>query len=442
MRPVAFKAFSIVLAVFASLAGAAFAVHAETPQPQVIQGDQAFALAINLFVRSGDYAKALELLETRPDIAATPEGFRLRVQLLMELKRDDEALKALEAHLAAEPGDALSRFQLGEIHYRHRRDQSAALAFRLALAGHLEPFRVQMAQARLASITARRPWRFWGGVSLAPDSNVNGATDARQIELFGLPFMLDPSARRQSGIGVNAFAGAERTWHLSPKLSVRAGLNAQVIDNPGRVSDFASLNVVAGPEWRVGPTSVVSLRPTYGVTWYGGRKLEEGPGLSASGDLYSANRRWTMDASYQNLESQLLPGRTGATYSLALTRTRYFESSLWRGFGSVGMRRARDASEGYRQALLGAGRLFQGPRATFLYVEGSALERRYQGVSVAFGKRREDHEIAMQMRLSKQDWLVYGAHPFTSLLVSRTQSNVTLYSNTRQRFEFGLTREF
>lgn len=436
------------MAALAVFAGAASAARAETPadagasRPVVISGDQAFAVAINLFIRSGDYAKALDLLETRPDIVATPEGFRLRVQLLMELNRDDEALKALEMHLAAEPGDAMARFQLGEIHFRHRRDQSAALAFRLALAGHLEPFRVQIAQARLAAITARRPWRFWGGASVAPDSNLNGATDAKQIELFGLPFVLDPAARRQSGIGLNAFAGAERTWRLSPALAIRSSLGAQITDNPGKASDFASLNVTAGPEWRVGPTSVVSLRPTYGVTWYGGQKLEDGPGLSASGDLYGANRRWTADLSYQGLESRILPGRTGATYGLSLTRTRYFESSLWRGFTAIAVRRARDPAEGYRQALLGAGRLFQGPRATFLYVEGSALERRYQGVSPAFGKQREDHEIAAQMRLSKQDWLVYGAHPFVSVLMSRIQSNVALYSNTRQRVEFGLTREF
>ncbi|HVZ29705.1 MAG TPA: porin family protein [Asticcacaulis sp.] len=444
------KAFGVWLAaliLYVSAAGVAraempAAAQAEAKPATVIGGDQAFAIAVNLFIRAGDYAKALDLLETRPDIVATPEGFRLRVQLLMELNRDDEALKALETHLAAEPGDAEARFQLGEIHFRHRRDQAAALAFRLALAGHLEPFRVQMAQARLSAITARRPWRFWAGASFAPDSNLNGATDARQVELFGLPFLLDPAARRQSGISVNGFAGVERTWHVSPKLAVRSSLSVQIGDGPGKAADAASLNFIAGPEWRVGPTSVVSARPTYGVTYYGGKTLEAGPGLAISSDSYGANRRWTVDVSYQDLESRVLPGRTGAVYSAAVTRTRYFESSLWRGQASVVVRHARDPSEGYQQALLSAGRLFQGPRTTFLYIEGTALERHYQGVLPAFGKRREDRETALQMRLSKQDWLVYGAHPFASLLISQSRSNLALFSNTRQRVEFGLTREF
>ncbi|SEJ64539.1 hypothetical protein SAMN05518849_11077 [Sphingobium sp. AP50] len=37
---------------------------------------------------------------------------------------------------------------------------------------------------------------------LAPDTNINQATAADQVDMFGLPFEIDPSARRRSGVGI------------------------------------------------------------------------------------------------------------------------------------------------------------------------------------------------------------------------------------------------
>ena len=48
---------------------------------------------------------------------------------------------------------------------------------------------------------------------LAPDSNINSATDKESIDIYGLPFQLDPSARARSGTGL--FFGGDASLRLN-----------------------------------------------------------------------------------------------------------------------------------------------------------------------------------------------------------------------------------
>lgn len=404
--------------------------------------DAAFAQTLQQFIAAKQYDEALNWLESRPDILGRSDGFRLWVQLLAETGREDEALARLEAFLAQHPDDAVARFQLGELRYRRRHDQAAAQAYRLALAGALDPMRQRMAESRLTQLVQRKPWRAWVGAAIAPDSNFNSATDAGTIELFGLPFRLNDEARRKAGVGFQAYGGVEYTHNVSENMALRASVSGAVTDFSGRFADNARLSIQVGPEWRVAPTAVVSVQAGRSYSWFGGALYESGAGLTGEADIYGHNRRYTAAIQVEKTDDQLSGARDGWRYGLTVARTGYLSASaLWRLTGSASRRDMR-GNESYSQARIGVGRLFSGPLTTTLYAEMSGTHRAYDGVQTAFAKRREDDEAALELRISKRDWVIRGAQPYVSVLGVQSRSSIDLYSYSRTRVEFGFTREF
>lgn len=409
-----------------------------------LSGDQAFATALQLFIRAGDYRQALDLIDTRPDLAGRADEVRLRAQLLVMTGREPEALALLESHLTRDATDALARFQVAELHFTAGRDASAALAYRLSLAGALDPGRARIAHVRLEQIQQRRRWRFWAGASIAPDSNVNGATNASRVELFGLPFELDDKARRRGGVTVSAQGGVERRFRLDARRGVRAALIGAVTDAPGGDFDDAFLSFRVGPEWTLSPRAQVVVQAAVNGRWYGGDLLETSRGLRVEGELsIRDNTRWLGAARFDAIDARINDGRDGRLYGLELARTRYLgPTSLWRLSGSAITRRAKVSTEAYGQVQLGAGRLYPLPFATLAYVEPYVMRRRFDGIAPVFRARRVDTEYGVVARLSKRDWSIKGAFPFVALSVARNDSTLVLNSFTRRRGEVGFTREF
>jgi hypothetical protein len=421
-----------------------------TPSPEgssaelVLEGDQGFAVALRLLIASEQYSAALDLLDTRPDLAARADTKRLRAQLLVLVGREREALALLESHLTEDSDDALARFQIAEMHFAAERDSPAALAYRLAIAGNLDDLRNSVANARLSQIRDRRKWRVWAGASIAPDSNLNSATDATRVELFGLPFELDDDARRRSGVAFTAFAGVERRVVLDDGLAVRAGLVGAVTDAPGAAFDDAFLSLRAGPDWRLSPQSSLTVQGVVGQRWFGGRLIEVSTGLRAEADFAGAeNTTWAGSARIENGDSQINEGRDGWTYAADVGRTHFLgPSSLWRLSSMAAYRDAAAQSETFAQAQVAAGRLFALPFSSLVYVEPYVAGRWYQGPAAAFGVTREDFEYGVSSRFSKRDWVFFGTFPFLALSITHNDSNIALNEFSRERVEIGLTREF
>lgn len=456
MRPGGGAAFAALAAAILLAGGSAQARQAadastagsQDPPPGAgwtLTGDQAFAAALQLFIGTGRLQDALDLIASRPDLAARPDAVRLRAQLLAMLGREPEALALLEGHLTRDAGDAVARFQLAELHFTAHRDISAALAYRLALAGKLDTGRARIADYRLVEIQQRRRWRFWAGVSVAPDSNVNGATSATRVELFGLPFELDDNARRRGGVSLSGQGGVERRFRLDARRAVRTALVGSFTDAPGGDYDDAFVSLRAGPEWTLSPRAQLTLQGAANARWYGGDLYETSAGLRVEGEWSPRDNRvrWLGGVRADAVDGRLGDGRDGGLYGLDLARTRYLgPTSLWRLSGGVNVRDARSSLESFGQAQLAAGRLYPLPFATLAYVEPYVMRRRFEGVAMAFGARRVDTEYGVTARLSKRDWIWRGAYPFVALSAARNESSLDLNSFTRQRVEFGLTREF
>lgn len=406
--------------------------------------NRAFAEALVRDLRQQDHAAALALIEARPDIAATPAGLRLRAELLVKLGRPAEAVALLETHLTQDDQDALARFQLGEIHFAARHDRAAALAYRLALAGRLDTARRSIAAARLSEIEDRRDLRLAFSASLAPDSNINGATNATSIELYGLPFTLSDDARRRSGVSASLGASVERRWRLSDRLALSAGGSALFVDTPGQAFDQTHWTLEAGPEIRLNPRVRLDLAATWRDIRFGGAALETWTGARASVEAYPRpDLRWDLQAHLDRIDSHRGPAFDGHDYGVQASRTRFLgPSALWRASLAVDTHDLADAQAGYAEARVAAGRLFPLPFSTLAYVEPYAQGRRFAATSPLFGVRRLDREYGVTARFSRRDWMVLGAFPFMQVSASRATSNVVLGRYARQRVEFGFTRDF
>ncbi len=426
----------------AAVLSAAVAFHSSAQPPPASPGDQEFAVQIQHLTRSANWTAALQLLDSRPELAARADVIRLRASLLHQLGRRSEALVLLERLLATDPKDALSRFQLGETHFADRRDRAAELAFRLALVGMPDPRRRQVAKSRLAEIHARREWRFWAGAAVAPDSNISSATDASRIELFGLPFELDDAARQQGGVTFSAFGGIERRFAYAKGQAVRANLIGSASDAAGIQFDTASLALRLGPDFQFADQAEVSVQATTSWRWFGGELLEARQGLFGSAE-FGERTRWSGAVFSDAVDDRLNEGRDGWMAGIDVARTHYLTpSSVWRLSLSLTHREADAEPEGYDQQRVSLGFLEPLPFAVAVYVEPYLQRRRHSAASFAFGDVREDVEAGIGARFSKRDWIIADAYPYLSISISHSESTIELGDFSRERIEFGLTREF
>ena len=120
---------------------------------------------------------------------------------------------------------------------------------------------------------ALRSTRQWGGsieVALAPDTNVNRATQARTLDTVIAPLTLSEDARARSGVGLKLAGQALRarielgdSWALLPRIASAGTLY--------RAKEFNDISgsALLGVEWRRGRDR---LSPSVGRTWrwYGG----------------------------------------------------------------------------------------------------------------------------------------------------------------------------
>jgi len=417
---------------------------AEADVSMAFMSDRRFADDLTAALRAGDLRTALALLEARPDIAGLAAGVRLRAELLARLERSSEALGLLEGHLTQDSNDAVARFQVAEIHFVARRDSSASLAYRLALAGRLDPLRRQLIQERLAAIDARRRLRLSFSVAMAPDSNINGATSASTIDLYGLPFVLSDDARRRSGVAASLGMSVERRQPLLERYALVAGAAVSLLDAPNRTFDQSQIGLFAGPEMRVGRHGRVALAATYRDIDFGGEDLETWWGLQLTGQGYAdAQTRWDGAIRLDRIDNRRAAESSGLAYGAQVNRTRYLgPAELWRASLVFNTHDLAASEAGYREGYLAVGRLFPLPFATLAYVEPYGRMRNFTEHSSAFGVRREDREFGINLRISKRDWTFRNAFPYVQAILSRSSSNVALGRYSRQRIEFGLTREF
>ena len=395
-------------------------------------------------VLAGDYARAAPLLDA---LAADARYAYERI--------------FLTAYIAGETGDHARAIRL----YSARREEGGEqprvrleLARAQYLAGQPEAARKTLAGLPLDSVpevvretvetfnralARQRPWYADARFGIAPDSNVNAATQARTIDLFGLPFALNEDARRRTGTGQTAQLRAGVRLPLAPAWSMVIDTQANLTNYKGNQFDDLVVDLTAGPVWQRGDWQV-QLAASGTHRWYGWDDASSlyGGQLNLNRAL-DATRQVGLELGVRRIDNHLNRDATGWQYSAFLGLEQLLGGRLLASLGVLARHepvRARTLSSDTLGLTAGIG----GELAPGLHggLSVQAARAWYGGQSAALGVRRKDWRLETRAYLGLTRFAWAGFSPVVEYRFSATDSTVPLYDFDRHRVDFGVQRFF
>lgn len=353
------------------------------------------------------------------------------------------AIGSFRQALVHEPNSIRLRLELARAFYLDGDYENAFRQFQRARAGNPPKPVVAAIDSYLASIRMDKSWSYSVRLSLAPDSNLNSATSATSTEILGLPFELDPSARRRSGVGAAVEAGTEFSPHIGPSARLRFGTQVQRREYRGGRFDDTIVAFHAGPRLVRGRWDL-SLLGTAFRRWYGGERYVDGYGARAEVTFYpSSATQIAAIVSAQKLEYARRPQEDGRLLSANFSAVRVLTPASG-VVGRIGIARttARDPQFSNWSTNLGVGyfRDFGGGFSAF--VEPSIGSVRYDAPDALIGERRSDRIGQLTLSILNRRIVASRFTPRISFTHTRRFSNGDLYRFKKNRLEVGLTSEF
>jgi len=345
--------------------------------------------------------------------------------------------KILDDH----PDLARARLDLGRALYEEGNDIAAEWHFRRALAEDLPEPVIGNVNNYLESIRERKRFTFDLAAGLLPDSNINRGPSAQQVQLFGLPFVLDQQARQKSGVGASLSLDGEYDAPLSARTRLRSGVSFYRTEYPGGQFDDMQAKPYMGPQV-IGPWGEASLLGFVVKRWYGNADYYQGAGARAELG-WNATRHYRMELSLEFAKLHF-PDRDfldGYQLDLSTAHTYWLTPSTYiRGIFGAGYQETRLSAfqNDYMRGGVGYGHDL--PWAISVYVEPSVIQFWFDGTT--FGQVRNDTFVVGSLTATKRNWDIFGFAPTLTVAYQRNMSTVDVFSFDREVFQLGLTRRF
>ncbi len=274
----------LALLVCAALAFAPAVAFAQTPPSSgPLSAAQVFAVADQAIAagRLDDAGAMYDALAKDPDPQIRAEARFRKGMMLANAKRYADAAVEFRKVLDEQPGALRVRLELARVLAAMGRDGDARRELRQAQAGHL-PADVAVNVDRFSQ-ALQSTQRFGGSfeLAIAPDSNINRATDARTLDTIIAPLVLSQDARAESGLGVETAASGFVRLPVTKSLSILPRISvAGTVYGLSEFDDISSsalvvLEYVHGADlWT----------PSVGETWrwYGGKTYAETTAATAA----------------------------------------------------------------------------------------------------------------------------------------------------------------
>jgi hypothetical protein len=409
----------------------------------VLTAPQVFTLA-ERYQRDGKPETAEVLLEslTRDRDADIRAEARFRLGQ-SRMKRHDYggAAEAFIALLAEKPDAQPARIALAQALALDGKPRAAARQLRRAQSAGL-PQDVQRLVDHFGDVLRRtRPYGVNIEFGIAPDSNINQATQSRTIDISGFPLVIDDSGRASSGIGLTASADAFVTLPLRSDLSLvsRVAANGNFYRRD-RFDDLL-LSASTGPESTIGRT-VVHSAITYSWRQFGGSRYSQGFGgvlqmLSPVGKTAQVGATITLSDQHYRIAAQNgIQLAATASYEQALSDRLYarLEATL---------RRADAKADAYATTSFGGSvSLSRDLGQATLYVDASFLRTNADGPFALFGAGRHDDRIDLSAGAAWKRWSILGLTPVVRVQQTFNRSPLAIYQFRRTRVEFALSEQF
>lgn len=398
--------------------------------------------------------------EARPLIAAlrADPGMQTSARFLdgliaLETGDTATATKEFRAVLAEEPG--LTRVRLELARALIAKGDLSAADYHLKLAendGDLPPDIAREVRSARNVIRGQRKWQFGFDIGIAPDSNINSATSAETVNVnFGpdrLPLTLDEEAKSRSGTGITASMFGNLRLPASASTAIVADLDASMVNYDGKQFDDYSLQLAAGPEFRVSPATRLTLQGVGLMRWYGGNVAARQAGGKATLQFdIATGKRVGLQFDGRHTDSDFGEGYTGwqlgvvATYEQVIGKSAIASLAL---YGRRDLMKLESHSNGTIGATLGIGAEL--PLGINAGVSGGVSHARYDAPQPFFAERpdqrRADWRYNARVYAGLRKIRVLGFSPSIEYQFQKVDTNYALYRSNRHRAEFKLARYF
>ncbi|WP_158703036.1 surface lipoprotein assembly modifier [Allosphingosinicella vermicomposti] len=389
------------------------------------------------------------------DALGKAPGFELQHRFLtgfiaVETGNPEEAIRQFRAILADDPTQTRVRLELARALLMTGKEAAADHHFRLAEndGGLPEDIARTIRNAR-GLIRSQRRWNVTLDLGIAPDTNINGATDAETIDFrlgpYIIPLKLDDEARRQSGIGqIAAFSGEARV-PMGDRISLIVDGYGQATNYRGDDFDDFSAQIAVGPEFRLDTMTSISVQALGQQRWYGG-------------DV--ASRQIGAKAAFQKVLNQ--GQRVGLQFDVRRNFSGFSDDyDGWQlaGYATLErvVRRSFIASAtGYvRRDLLTLESYSSTDYGVEIGVGGELPMGINAGLSGGVGRAEYDAPIGGFSTDVRKDWRLnarayaglrsvrlMGFSPSITYTFGRTDTNYALYQMNRHKMRFNLARYF
>ena len=422
------------------------AVAQEAPASQVNSSTQDISIDqfVERLVQQGQIEKAEKLLEALD--ASTPANEQLRfLRGLLALNQGDyrKAIDIFRAILVDHPEALRVRLELARAHFMAREFQNADRQFRAVRAENLPPAVQANVDVFLGQIRMAKDWSYGLSVAIAPDTNINGASTTREVDIYGLPFRLSEDARQKSGIGAAIDASLEYAPRIAPNGRFRLGAALQRREYKGTQFDDMTLALQAGPRF-VLPKWDLSLLGTGFRRWYGGDAYASSFGGRMEATHYAGPRTvFNGSLAILRIEDEREDARSRWVYSASLGGMRQInqKSAVTVRLG-INRQDAQENAYSNWAGVISAGYYRELPEGFSIYLEPSLALTDYDAPLLAFGKTRKDKVGSITAAVLNRRIVLWRFTPRIAYSFTKSDSTIDLYDYNRHRLEFGLTAVF
>jgi tetratricopeptide (TPR) repeat protein len=444
MLPVAFLVFdAVALLSLSEQLTCPIAKHGCQPAVDLSAG-QVLAIASQL-VKDNKLDEAIRVLkivtqDKNPDLRAEA---RVRIARLLASSGDYQGAAVWYRKLLDEKPNAQPvRIELAVVLGKMGDISAARRELRQAQAGGLPP---EVAQVVNQYATALRSMKPWGGsfeLALAPDSNINRATDARTLDTVIAPLNLSKDARQRSGLGLKGSGQVYLRANLGKNVTFVPRLSGQGAFYRTRQFNDVSGSALLGLEWR---SKADRITPSAGYTWrwYGDKLYVQTQSLSLDW-LHPIRDRAQLDTNIGVNRARYIQNalQDGMIYTGSVT---YEQALTTRSGGSIIISANRQTARdpGYASASGGLGLVYWhdfGKVTLFGTMTASRLEGDKR--LFLFPDRRQEWYARGGVGAVIRRVQIAGFSPVVRVTYERNWSTVGIYDYRRVSTDFGVTRAF
>ena len=365
----------------------------------------------------------------------------------------DKAITAFRRILVDRPELVRVRLELARAFFLNGQDGLARRHFEAVLAGGVPPPVAANIRAFLNAMQARKRGTGYFGAAIAPDSNLNAASESEIIYIdtvFGrLPFTREGDIGARSGFGLSMWGGGE-FQHPDPhneRLRLRVGADVAVREYAGKDFDQTFLASHVGPRWLASPITEFSLLGTAQRQWLGNRPYADEFGARLEVDRRLTSRLWARGtAAVRNRDHQhdFLDGPlTDFTLTLAWT-----PAPVLRVHWTLGYQSDHAASEHWRNLSrwVRVGTSLALPLGFTLGTSVQMRRTHYDGSGQAHltlrGRQRFDRTRTFTLSVLNRAFTLFRFSPQLAVVHEARLTNAQAQDYERNRAELRFVRQF